>query len=45
MSKLEPYFLDDRVIIPDDIKAMSKEQLRKEIEKAEKEIRQKKIKS
>ena len=35
------YFIDDRVIIPDDIKKMSKEELRKEINKFEKEAKKK----
>ena len=33
------YFIDDRVIIPDDIKKMSKEELQKEIDKFEKEAK------
>lgn len=35
------YFIDDRVIIPDDIKKMSKEELQKEIDKFEKEAKKK----
>lgn len=42
MSNSEPYFLDDRVIIPDDVKKMSKEQLKQEIARLEKETRQNK---
>ena len=33
------YFINDRVIIPDDIKKMSKEELQKEIDKFEKEAK------
>lgn len=44
MKKNEPYFLDDRCIIPDDIKKMSREQRRAEIVRLEKEARQNKIK-
>ena len=35
-------FIDDRVEIPEDIKNMSKEELRAEIERFEAEIREKK---
>lgn len=35
------HFIDDRVIIPDDIKRMSKEELQKEIDKFEKEAKKK----
>lgn len=35
------YFIDDRVIIPDDIKKMSKEELQKEIDEFEKEAKKK----
>ncbi len=35
------YFIDDRVVIPDDIKKMSKEELRKEIDKFEKRSKKK----
>lgn len=38
MGKMED-FLDDNVIIPDDIKNMTKEQLEKEIIKLEKELK------
>lgn len=38
MSKKE-YFIDDRVIIPDDIKKMSKEELDQEIAKLETQAR------
>lgn len=36
------YFIDDRVIIPDEIKKMSKEELEAEIKMLEQEIRNKK---
>ena len=36
------YFIDDRVVIPDDIKNMSKEELQQAIEKLEKELNEKK---
>lgn len=39
------YFIDDRVIIPDDIKKMSKEELQKEIDKFEKEAKKKQKRS
>lgn len=42
MKKLEPYFLDDRCIIPDEVKKMSKEELDAEIERLEEEARQEK---
>ena len=45
MNKSEPYFLDDKVIIPDDIKKMSKEQLRHEIIRLEKEAKEKRIRN
>lgn len=35
------YFIDDRVIIPDDIKKMTTEELQKEIDKFEKEAKKK----
>ena len=41
MSEKE-YFIDDRVIIPDDIKKMTKEELRAELEKFEAEAFKKK---
>ena len=37
------YFIDDRVIIPEEIKQMSKEQLEAEIAKFEKEIAKRKL--
>lgn len=45
MKKIEPYFLDDRVIIPDDVKNMSIEELDAEIERLERESKEKKAKS
>ncbi len=39
MSKIEPYFLDDRVIIPEDIKNMTHEERRAEIKRLEEEAR------
>lgn len=45
MKKLEPYFLDDRCIIPDEVKKMSKEELDAEIERLEKEEQEKKAKN
>lgn len=44
MSNSEPYFLDDRVIIPDDVKKMSREQLEQEIARLEKEAKKNKAK-
>ena len=38
----QKYFIDDRVEIPDDIKQMSPEKLKAEIEKFEREIREQK---
>lgn len=38
----EEYFADDRCIIPDEVKKMSKEELDAEIERLEKEAREKK---
>ncbi len=38
------YLIDDRVIIPDEIKAMSKDELEKSIQKIEAEIKAKKEK-
>lgn len=38
------YFIDDRVIIPDDIKKMSREELKKSIKQLEDEIKAKKKK-
>ena len=38
----EKYFIDDRVIIPDEIKKMSQEELEEEIRKFEAEIKRKK---
>lgn len=45
MSDLEPYFLDDRVIIPEEVKRMTQEQLRQEIARLEEEIRRDKAKN
>ncbi len=45
MSTTEPYFLDDRVIIPEYVKKMSKEELEQEIEMLEKEAIEKKTKN
>lgn len=45
MNKSEPYFLNDKVIIPDDVKKMSKEQLRQEIIRLEKEAKEKRIRN
>ena len=39
--RIEPYLLDDRVIIPDSINNMSKEQIEREIARIEDEIRKK----
>jgi biopolymer transport protein ExbB/TolQ len=36
-NKIEPYFLDDRVIISEDIQKMSERELEQEIERLEKE--------
>jgi len=44
VSKIEPYFLDDRVIIPDYIKKMSKEELDKEIARLEAEAKAERLK-
>ncbi len=41
MNKAEPYFLNDKLIISDDVKKMSKEQLRQEIMRLEKETKEK----
>lgn len=41
--RIEPYLLDDRVIIPDSINNMSKEQIEREIARIEDEIRTKKV--
>ncbi len=41
---MKEYFEDDRIIIPDDIKKMSKEQLEEEITKLENEIKEHKHK-
>ncbi len=38
----QKYFIDDRVKIPDDIKQMSPEKLKSEIEKFEQELKEKK---
>ena len=45
MSTTEPYILDDRVIIPEYIKKMSKEELDAEIARLEKEEQEKKAKN
>lgn len=39
----QEYFIDDRVIIPDDIKRMTPEQLQAEIDKFEREAKEKKL--
>jgi hypothetical protein len=44
MNKSEPYFLDDRVIVPDDVQKMSEKELKQEIAKLEKEAVKKKAK-
>lgn len=41
MSTTEPYFLDDRVVIPEYIKKMTSEERRAEIERLEKEAKEK----
>lgn len=41
----EEYFADDRCIIPDEVKKMSREELDAEIERLEKEAREKKAKN
>lgn len=38
-KEIEPYLLDDRVIIPEDIQKMSKEELKTEIAKLEEKER------
>lgn len=40
--KDKEYFIDDKVVIPDDIKNMSKEELQQAIEKLEEELKKKK---
>jgi hypothetical protein len=45
MNKIEPYFLDDRVIIPKSIREMPKQELEKEIERLEKEASENKTKN
>lgn len=45
MSTTEPYFLDDRVVIPEYIKKMTSEERRAEIERLEKEAKEKKEKN
>jgi hypothetical protein len=45
MNKIEPYFLDDRVIIPEDIQKMSERELEQEIERLEKEAVKNKAKN
>jgi hypothetical protein len=37
MNKIEPYFLNDSVIIPKNIKEMSQQELEQEIKRFEKE--------
>lgn len=39
--KDKEYFIDDKVVIPDDIKNMSKEELQQAIEKLEEELKKK----
>lgn len=41
----EEYFADDRVIIPDYVKKMSKEELEQEIARLEKEVKEKRAKN
>ncbi len=41
----DEYFADDRVIIPEYIKKMSKEELEQEIERLEKEAKEKKARN
>ena len=43
--KIEPYVLDDRVIIPDYIKKMTREELEAEIKRLEAEVIEKKKKA
>jgi hypothetical protein len=44
-KKTEPYFLDDRVIIPKSIEEMSQRQLEQEIERLEKDAAENKTKN
>jgi hypothetical protein len=45
MNKIEPYFLNDSVIIPKNIKEMSQQELEHEIERLEKETAKNKAKN
>jgi hypothetical protein len=45
MNKIEPYFLNDSVIIPKNIKEMSQQELEHEIERLEKETAENKAKN
>ena len=45
MKNIEPYVLDDRVIISDEIQKMTKEERRAEIERLEKESVERKQKN
>jgi hypothetical protein len=45
MNKIEPYFLNDNVTIPKNIKEMSQQELEKEIERLEKDATENKTKN
>jgi hypothetical protein len=45
MNKIEPYFLNDSVIIPKNIKEMSQHELEQEIKRLEKEVPENKTKN
>ncbi len=44
MSKFEPYFVNDSVVIPEYVKNLSKEKLEKEISELEQQAKKKKQK-
>jgi hypothetical protein len=45
MNKIEPYFLNDNITIPKNIKEMSQQELEKEIERLEKDATENKTKN
>lgn len=45
MSTTEPYFLDDRVVIPEYIRKMTSDERKAEIERLEKEAKEKKARN
>jgi hypothetical protein len=45
MNKIEPYFLNDSVVIPKNIKEMPQHELEQEIERMEKEAAENKAKN